>query len=227
MLKYPLACLSFFLFSLACFGQGDQISLQFVSFPKLGKATPLELIVGEGKTINVELPTNCLSPIYKVDRQKQWLLGKSTTDDEGKLAFETYGKINALTSSEQLILVVRKGSNDSDGFELIAMSNQKSQFGGGKYFFMNAAKVDIAVEIGDKKVSLKPRTHTLVEPNPSKVKGKRKYLYTHLHFRKGTKAVPFYSSTWRFSKKARCMVFLYHDSHTQQLRTHTIRDYIQ
>ena len=227
MLIHPIAFLSLCLFSLTCFAQDDQVQLQFVSFPKLSKAEPVELLIGNGETMNIELPTNCLSPVYKVTRLKQWVLGKSSTGEEGEFIFETYGKAASFATAKQLILVIRKGINDSDGFELILMNNQHSKFGGGEYFFMNAAKVDIAVKIGDIKFSLKPRSHKLVQPNPSKVKGKRKYLYTYLHFRKGTEAIPFYESTWRFSKKARCMVFLYHDPHTNQLRTHTIRDYIQ
>ncbi len=227
MLKYSIAFLSLFLFSQACFAQEDQVELQFVTFPKIANAEPIELLIGKGKTMKVELPTNSLSPVYKVNRLKQWVLGKSSTGADGKFVFDTYGKAASLASAKQLVLVIRKGANDSDGFKLILMSNQQSKFGGGKYFFMNAAKVDIAIKIGDTKFALKPRAHKLVQPNPSKVEGKRKYLYTYLHFRKGTKAIPFYESTWRYSEKARCMVFFYHDPHTNQLRTHSIRDYIQ
>jgi hypothetical protein len=227
MLIRPIAFLSLCLFSQTCFAQDEQVSLQFVSFPKLANAKPVELLIGDGKTMKVELPTNCLSPVYKVNRLNQWVLGKSSTGADDEFVFDTYGKVASIASAKQLVLVIRKGANDSDGFELILMSNQHSKFGGGMYFFMNAAKVDIAVKIGDQKFALKPRAHKLVQPKPSKVKGKRKYLYTYIHFRKGTKAIPFYESTWRFSEKARCMVFLYHDTHTHQLRTHTIRDYIQ
>ena len=227
MLIHPLAFLSLCVFSLTCFAQDEQVTVQFVSFPISAKAEPVELLIGDGKTMSIELPTNRLSPVYKVNRLNAWILGKSSTGAEGDFVFDTYGKAASLASSKQLILVIRQGAKDSDGFKLIPMSSQPSKFGGGKYFFMNAAKVDVAVKIGDQKFALKPRSHKLVQPNPSKVKGKRKYLYIYLHFRKGTEAIPFYESTWRFSKKARCMVFLYHDTHTNQLRTHTIRDYIQ
>lgn len=227
MLKYSIAFLSLYLFSQACFAQEEKVMLQFVTFPKIINAEPVELLVGEGETIKVELPTNSLSPVYKVNRLSQWALGESSIGADEEFAFDVYGKTASLASSKQLILVIRKGAKVSDGLELILMDNQHSKFGGGMYFFMNAAKVDIAVKIGDKKFALKPRKHTLVQPKPSKVEGKRKYLYTYIAFRKGTKTVPFYESTWRFSKKARSMVFLYHDPHTKQLRTHSIRDYIQ
>ena len=209
------------------FSQEKEITLQFVSFPKSIKAEPVELLVGPGETIEVELPTNSLSPEYKVSPQQGWALGESGENEEGEFVFKTYGSAPSLSSSNQLILVIRKGLNDEDGFQLIPMDNRQSGFGGGEYFFMNAAQTDIAAELGDTKFALKPRSHKLVKPKPSKVDGKRKYLYVYLHYRKGEEAVPFYSSTWRLSDKARCMVFFYHDTHTKQLRTHTIRDYIE
>lgn len=227
MLNYSCVLLSFCFITLSCFSQEEQVSVQFVAFPKIANAEPVELLIGSGETLSVELPTNSLSPIYKVDRLSQWALGKSTTGDEGEFVFKTYGNAPSLASNNQLILVIRKGPNDADGLELIPMDNQQSAFGGGKYFFMNAAKVDIAVEMGDQKFALKPLQRKLVEPKPSKVEGDRKYLYVYLHFRKGKEAVPFYSSTWRYSDKARSMVFFYHDTHTNQLRTHSIRDYIE
>lgn len=221
-----LTLYSFFVLSLTSFAQEQQVSLQFVSFPISAGAKPVELIIGKDKTMNVELPTNALSPIYKVNRLNEWVIGKSSVGPKGEFVFETYGKAPSIASEKQLILVIRKGANDSDGFDLIPMDNQQEKFGGGMYFFMNAAKVDIAIEIGDKKLALKPLTHELVKPSPSKTEGDRQYLYTTLQFRKGEEAVPYYSSTWRFSDKARSLVFLYHDTNTNQLRTHTIRDYL-
>ncbi len=212
--------------SLACPGQENGISLQFVAFPKIADAEPVELLLGDGKTMKVELPTNRLSPIYKVEPMAHWALGKASKDDKGEFAFNTYGKAPSIASTNQLILVIRSGPNESDGFELIPMDNGTVNFGGGKFFFMNAARVNVAVEIGDVKLKLEPRQHKMVQPNPSKSEGKREYLYVYLHFRKGTEAVPFYDSTWRYNENVRSMVFLYHDPHSGQLRTHTIRDYL-
>lgn len=213
--------------SLPCFSQEEQVELQFVTFPKLITPEPVELLVGKEKTIQIELPTNCLSKVYKVDRLSQLELGKSAIGEDEKFIFKTYGRATLLPAKKQIILVLRKGVNISDGLEMIVMDNQQDGFSGGKYFFMNAAKVEIAVVIGDQKFAIKPRKHTLLKPKPSKVKGERKYLFTYLAFRKQDKLIPFYDSTWRYSERARCMVFIYHDPHTKQLRTHTIRDYIE
>lgn len=215
-----------FTFSLASFAQDEKVKVQFVSFPKLNNAAPVELLLGNEETMKIELPTNSLSPVYEVSRLSEWVIGKSSTGAEGEFTFDIYGKATSLSTPNQLILVLRKGASDADGLELIPLDIDQKGFAGGKYFFMNASVVDIAVEIGDQKLVLKPRNFKLVEPKPSKVDGSRKYLYVYLHFRKGEEAVPYYSSTWRFSEKARTMVFLYHDIHTKQLRTHSIRDYL-
>lgn len=205
----------------------ELVSLQFVSFPRAVDAEPVELLIGEGKTIPVELPTNSLSPVYKVARLSKWVLGNTVADEEGKESFKVYGEGKATASSKQLVLVVRSGAEAADGLTLTTFDGGAKGFGGGSYLFFNAAKVDIAATVGETKFALKPQEHKLVHPKPSKSEGDRKYLFTYLYFRKGEEAVPFYSSTWRFSEKARSMVFFYHDTHGGQLRTHSIRDYIR
>ncbi len=227
IIRIFLAIGGIYFMALICSGQENDISLQFIAFPKIANAEPVELLMANGQIIKVELPTNRLSPIYKVKPMTQWALGKSSVNDKGEFVFNTYGKAPSIASTSQLILVLRDGPNDSDGLKLIPMDNSAVNFGGGKYFFMNAAKVDIAVEIGDMKLKLEPRQHKMVEPQPSKIEGKREYLYVYLHFRKGTEAVPFYDSTWRHNETVRSMIFIYHDPDTQQLRTHSIRDYLE
>jgi hypothetical protein len=220
------ACAAICFVSAASAQDAGKVSLQFVSFPKAADAQELELLMGEGKTLSVELPTNSLSPVYRVDRLSKWVLGKTVADEEGKDTFEVYGQGSASAAAKQLVLVVRSGATNADGLTLTSFDGGTGGFGGGSYLFFNAAKVDIAATLGETKFPLKPLGHKLVHPKPSKSEGNRKYLYTYLYFRKGDEAIPFYSSTWRFSEKARSMVFLYHDKNSGQLRTHSIRDYL-
>ncbi len=228
----PLLKLSLFLglalTAFPCAAQEKQIiNVRFVTFPVLTGDEPLELIAGEGKITPIELPTNGLSKAFEIENIRKCTLGKKVTDDEGKESFTVYGQTKALTSKDQIILVIRKGEKLSDGLELTAFDSSAKGFGGGKYFLMNASKADIAGVIGSSKFKLKPKQHTLIAPKPSKQKNNRKYLYTEIHFRKGDIERPFYTSTWRFSDRARCMVFFHHDVNSKQLRTHTIRHYIE
>jgi hypothetical protein len=190
-----LACAALRLCSPAHAQVAGQVSLQFVSFPMATDAQPVELLVGEGKTILVGLPTNSLSPVYKVNRLSKWVLGKTVAGADGKASFEVYGEGAATASANQLVLVVRSGAADEDGLTLSTFDSGADGFGGGAYLFFNSAKVDIAATVGETKFSLKPLAHKLVHPEPSKTEGNRKYLYTYLYFRKGEEAVPFYSST--------------------------------
>lgn len=226
MIKHLFALLLLCITPQLALARQGEIKIQFVAFPKLSNADPVELLVGDGETINVELPTNSLSPVYTVSGIKECRIGVSSKGERDQFLFKTHGASKLLNSPKQVILVLRKGNLNSDGLELIPVDSHDEGFGGGDFFFMNMSMVDIAVEIGDKVVAIKPRKHQIVTPGPSKIDGEREYVYVYMHFRKGQESMPFSSSTWRLCDRTRCMVFFYHDPHTQQLRTHTVRSYL-
>jgi hypothetical protein len=160
----------------AAFAEGE-IELQFVSFPKSPDAKPVELLIGEEQTILVEMPTNSISPVYKVKPLSKWVIGKTTVDAEGKPSFDVYGQAPAISSTKQLILVIRSSKGDAGGLKLIPMDYSQAGFGGGKYLLLNAANIDIAGAIGTGKFSLKSGKYALLAPKPTKVKGERKYCF--------------------------------------------------
>ena len=225
--KFPclLAVLSYLLIHTAI-AEGE-IQIQFVSFPKIANAKPVELLIGEGKTIPVELPTNSISPVYKVKPLAKWVIGKTTTDDKGEPTFDIYGQAPSISATKQLILVIREGKDNAGGLKLIPMDYGKSGFSGGQYFMMNATRLEIAGAVGTGKFALKPRKYIMLSPQPTKKKGTRKYCFAKFFYRNKENTQPFFSSTWRFNDKARTMVFFYHDPRTSHLRLHTIRNYVK
>ena len=213
--------------SLPCFAQeGGEITLQFLSFPKSVAPEPVELLVGEGKTIEVEIPTNALSAEYRVKRPERWVFGKSSVDEEGKESFDIYGQAAVPSSQKQIILLVRQGKGNADGMEIIPIENNADNFGGGIFLFMNATKVDIAGTIGDKKFALAPGKIANVKPQAKAADRNEGTVHTKLFFRTETEAKPFFSSTWPLNDKARNFVFFYHDPYSKRLRLHTIRDFL-
>jgi hypothetical protein len=226
MNRLLILLVSTIIFSTLSSAQEKKVELQFVSFPITTDPKPIELLVGNENIMTVEIPTNRISPTYQVNPISEWILGKSNKNKEGKLTFETYGKTPSLNSEKQLILVMRKGDNDTDGFELIAINNDSSNFGGGKYLFFNASKIDISGEIGESKFSIKPFTYAFIKPTPSEPKDDRKNLYVVTRFLKDPQSNPFYSSTWRYNERARTLVFFYDESFNERLKIHTIRDYL-
>jgi len=231
-LGLTLCLLVSFLPTPALHGQdAEPIKVQFVSFPKGTNYEPVELLTAEGETIKVELPTNNLSPTYKVPPVQKWTLGETVVNPEPKkneppVTFQVYGETKALSAKEQVILVLRKGPNFSDGVDIIPFPADQRGFSGGTFLFFNGSDVDIAADVGDKSFELEKLKHVLIAPKPSKEENGRKYLYTYLYFLVDFKKKPFYASTWRLSDGARSLIFLYNDPHTGQVRTRTIRSYL-
>jgi hypothetical protein len=221
-LTHLILCTGFSL--LPCAAQeGESVTLQFLSFPRAINPEPVELVVGEGKTIKVETPSNELSAPYKVKLQATWMVGETVVGKDGKPAFNAFGKATALAASEQLILLVHKGKTNADGFEVIPIDYRPTEFGGGKFLFMNAAKVDIAGAVGTEKFALKPGKYSIIKPKGDPdTKG---LVHATLYFRKDDQAKPFFSSTWPLSDVARSLIFFYHDPDTNRLRLHSIRDF--
>lgn len=223
MIRHPaiLPVLVALFAALPCAAQ-QGVTLEFLSFPKTADPKPIELVVGEGETMEVNIPTNELSQAYTVKRQAVWAVGETVTDEEGKSAFKVYGQAPALASPKQLILLVRKGGEDSDGFEVIPIANDVAGFGASKFLFMNAAKVDIAGEAGGEKFALKPGNHVVVKPKPGP---NGRTFHAMFYFRREDEARPFFSSKWPISEESRGLIFFYHDPDSNRLRLHTIRDF--
>lgn len=203
--------------------EAASVTLRFLSFPRAINPEPVELLVGEGKTIKVEIPTNEFSVPYKVTLQTVWAVGETVTGKDGKPVFTVFGKAAALASSQQMVLLVHKGKDNADGFEVIPIDSRGTEFGGGKFLLMNAAKIDIGGVLGKEKFAIKPGQHTIIKPKADS--DMKDLCNVVLYYRKDDKPKPFFSSTWPLSDKARGLIFFYHDPGTQRLRIHSIRDF--
>jgi hypothetical protein len=202
--------------------EAGNVSLRFLSFPRAVDPAPLELLVGEGKTIEVGVPTNELSSTYHVKRQSVWAVGETVGGKDGKPVFKVFGQTPALASAKQILLLIRKGEMYSDGFHIIPVDDQGTGLGGGKFLFLNAAKIDIAGVIGQRKFAIKPGQHVIVKAQPEPGLG---ISHVEFWYRGADMVKPFFSSTWPVSERARCLVFFYHDPASRHLRLHSIRDF--
>ncbi len=206
-----------------CHAQSESVTLRFVSFPRIADPQSVELLVGEGKILKIEIPSNELSAPYQVKRLAIWAVGKSGEDKEGKPKFNVYGKAKALSSSKQLLLLVRKGATDADGFRIIPFDNRATQFGSRKFLFLNATRIDIAGEVGAQKFTLKPGRHTIIRPVADQGKN---LCHATFFYRKEKAWKSFFSSNWPLRDNARGLIFFYHDPRTSRLKIHSIRDFL-
>jgi hypothetical protein len=203
--------------------EAPKVSLRCLSFPKAIDPVKVELQISEGKTIDIEAPSNEFSPPVDVVSTGVWSVGETVEGPDGKPVFKEYGRTKAVASPQQLLLLVRKGQENADGFELVALDGRMDGFGGGKFLFMNAAKVEIAGVVGSERFVVKPGKHSIIKPKGEA--GDNKRVHTTLYFRTDGQAKPFFSSTWPLSDAARCLIFFYHDPDTNRLRLHSIRDF--
>lgn len=194
--------------------QAEQISLQFISFPQQLENKPIELLVGEGKTIKVEIPSNELSRPYKVPALGSIVVGQNIVNDKGKSQFEVYGQSKSIAANRQIILLIRKGEENSDGFLVLPLNGQLNEFSGGNYLFINASNLQIGGTIGDKKFELNPGQRNLLKPNASHTGGG---CQVTLFYKKETKWKIFYDTRWSVNTGYRSLIFFYQDPESGHL----------
>lgn len=208
---------------LVCAGQDlAKTSLQFLTFPESSKLVSLQMALGENQFLDCKVPCNDLSPAQKVPMMQKWIFGETIVGEDGKPQFKVYGEAPALSAANQIILLIRKGDNVSDGVEVIPLASDGAQFGGGKFLFMNTTKVDIAGEVGEKKFVIQPGKFAIIQPTPGE---DGRLFHASFFYRHNDNAEHFFSSTWPYNKDAKSLIFFYHDTATKQLAMHTIQDF--
>lgn len=166
MFRLITHCLLALTFTTFASAQEGKMSLKFIAFPASTDPEPVELIVGKKKVINVDTPGHEMSDTYRVPAMSEIIVGKTEIDDEGKAKFNIYGRAKALAAKEQIILLIRKGKDNSSGFVVLPVNGQNEDFAGGSFMFINASKIHCGGLIGDKKFTLKPGEQTLLKPKP-------------------------------------------------------------
>jgi hypothetical protein len=206
----------------------EQVTLQFVTFPKWTTREPIQMVIGEGETLEFTAPSNSFSKEYQVPKMDNWVFGKMKADEKGKQVFETFGQGKSLDSKKQLILLIRVGKEAKDGLKVVALDAQLNQFGGGEFFYYNASTFDIAGAMGKSKFLLKPGEYKIIKPKSEDIDVKEGYSFVqtvHL-YRKEDQSDPFFNSTWHVNPKARSMVFFYQDNVAKRLKMHTLQDFL-
>lgn len=205
--------------------QAETFALQFMTFPMTIEPLKVELLIGEGKTMELNVPSNELGPIVRVPRISNLVFGETVTKPDGKEEFKVYGRAPSLAAPKQLVLLLRKGTEMSEGFEVRCISSDIASFDGGKILFVNAAKVDIGGTAGTVKFALKPGAHTIVKPG---LQPNGRLSHVKLYYNKNGSATPFFSSMWPVAKHYRGLVFLYHDPNSaNQIRIHSFRHFLE
>lgn len=224
------ACLSLGLGTHAANAQQRMVQVQFITFPQTQEPLALELVVSETDTVKLEIPSNELSQTYRVPRLSTMVFGETGVDAEGKPKFDVYGQGRMAAGNTQTVLILRKGKEFKQGFELRAISSDPEEFAGGRFLFLNATSKPIAGFAGHQnRFGLKPGHHAILTPNLEK-DGRRAYMefyYMTQNEQGETQSVPFFNSFWPVDNSSRGFVFFYQDSARENKITfHSYRDFI-
>lgn len=202
------------------YSQGNA-SLQFLAFPKTLRPEPVELIVGKDQTMEVQTPGNELSPTYVVPPLESIVVGKTIVNEEGESVFEVYGKAKSLGTSKQIILLMRKGKENSEGFVVIPINGELGEFGGGSYLFINASGLNVGGVIGDSKFGLKPGQRQLLNPKPD---FDDEICQVTLSYQREDKWKTFKDTRWSANEGYRSLVFFYQNPENGRLGVAPIVD---
>jgi hypothetical protein len=211
----------FLAFSLAAYGQSDEnVKLRFVTFPKTPEPIKAELLMGLKAPVKIEASSNAISEPVSVPSMKEWVIGETSVNPAGEEVFNIFGRVPAAGSKEQIILILRKGSELSEGAKLILIDDTTLAFDLGKILFLNATKINIGGIVGKDKFAVRPGNYKVVEPKPD---ASGRYYHTRLFYEKDGKPKGFYNSNWPYSENSRVMVFIYQDSETGKIHRHVVR----
>lgn len=213
--------------ALPCAAQQEETyALQFMTFPVPMEPLKVEMLVGEGKTIELQVPGNELGPTVRVPRMASFVFGETVLNAEQKPEFKVYGKGTPSTAPKQLVLLLRKGNDMASGFDVRAVASDIKAFDGGKILFVNAAKTDIGGKAGGNvKFSLKPGAHEILKPG---LEANGRLAHVEFFYKKQGKAVPFFSTMWPVAKHFRSLVFFYQDpNNADKIQLHTYRHFLE
>jgi hypothetical protein len=197
------------------------IALEFLALPKSLNPEPVELLVNESETLVVHTPGNELSRPYEVPALTSITIGKTVENEDGKPFFEIYGKADALKTSQQIILLIRKGPKNSDGFEVVPINGDLGAFDGGSFLFINVSKTNVKTMIGDSEFDLEPRQRFLISPKPNAGSNLCQVTMSYQDEGRWNK---FKDTRWSTNPRYRSLIFFHQDPKTGQLGVAPIID---
>jgi hypothetical protein len=194
-------------------GEGEW-SLRFLAFPQQDDSKPIQLLVGDGKTIAIETPGHTLSPTYRVKPLTSIVVGVTENNKLQVPVFKVLGKAPSLATSKQIILLMRKGTSNSDGFVVLPIDGDLAKFSGASFLFINASNMQVGGKIGDKIFQLKPGQKELLKPAATHAGG---CCQVTLAYQNNEKWQTFVDTRWSASNGRRSLVFFYQDPETGDL----------
>lgn len=191
-----------------CHAQEEpKVTLQFLAFPGVRSLEPIELLVGEDKKIPIDTPGNELSQEYRVSRPASIVVGITTKNAKGEPVFQVLGQAPCLSDKRQIVLLMGKGEEISDGFEVIPINGELGDFKGADFLFINTSDLAVGGTIGDKQFAVKPGQRKIVDPAASHKGGGCHITLSYKRDEADKKGKKFFDTRWAVDERYRTLVF--------------------
>lgn len=210
-------------FAMIASAQETTLQMRFLAFPPHPQPEPVELVTGEGQTIQVDTPGHEMTVPYTVPKLATIVVGKSSVGEGGKPVFQTFGQAPAINAKQQIVLLLRKGEKNADGFVVLPINGDLETFGGAHFYFINTSSYQIGGRIGDKKIQMDPGQRTMVKPAPDFPGG---ICQVSLAYMRDKEWKMFFDTRWPANEKTRALVFFYQNPKTGKLGIAPITDIV-
>lgn len=225
MTRRPTPFLRFFLPSLLLVGAAlpaaaqEEVAIKALCFPKQEGKASIEMLVGEEKVVEIPLQSHEFTLPKNVPRLGVWRFGTSGTDSEGNFTFTTHATVTPLAARRQLLLFVRKGPNNEDGFNILPLN--PADVRGRNYVILNLSRGPVAGIVGGRKFRLAPGRRTIVAPEADRGDN---LCFASLNYMRNDKWRPFFSSNWRLRPRSRALIIIYQTNGQRAPRIHSVID---
>ena len=195
----------------------DTVELQFLSMPTRPDAQALQVIGDDGKASKVMVMGNMFSERIKVAPSKTWRIASQEPGKQDVIL----GEVAAIKEKRQLVLLVSKGKEIADGFEVHVVPNKVFLAAGGDMLIQNIASMDFRALIGDFDLKMKPGEQTIITPRAAP---EGPWTQVTLFYRKDDNWKAFLDRRWPIDETVRAIVFFYQKPENGKIHLHTVTE---
>jgi hypothetical protein len=203
--------------------QAGTVQLRLITLPPKTEHPALKLLQGAGESLPVETAASRLTGPYKVAKQEFWTFVVATPPVANEPAPAALAKIRALASANQLVVLVKE-PNPNGKYGGFALNTAKDAFAERQFLIVNLSPLELAAEIGGKRVALAPGKPVVVKPTADQGPD---LCHATIFSRAGAQWQPFFSTNWPLRDKVRGLVFLYQESATGKILLHAVTDFLE
>ena len=197
----------------------EEVKIRALCFPRQAGDSNIELLVGEEETVEISLQSHEFTLPVGVPRMAEWKFGRSSSDSEGNFRFETHATATPLGTRRQLLVFIRLGPQNEDGFKVLSLNPAKIK--GKDYVLLNLTNGPVAGMVGGKKFRIPPGRRVILAPEPDRGED---LCFASLQYQRNEKWRPFFSSNWRLRKNSRSLILIYQTQGQRAPRIHSVID---